>query len=110
MVVRRELERPPTAAQDSRLASSSGKLPKPRRVVARLREGVVMGYLIAGVIILSATLSGWWAALPGPDGVAKAAVVKNGVDAWIAIGITVGLALGIGSLIFGAVDVFGPLR
>ena len=42
--------------------------------------------------------------------VAKAAVVKNGVDAWIAIGITVGLALGIGSLIFGAVDAFGPLR
>ena len=68
-----------------------------------------MGYLIGGVIILSATLSGW-RSLPGPDGVAKAAVVKNGADAWIAIGITVGLALGIGSLIVGAIDVFGPLR
>ena len=69
-----------------------------------------MGYLIAGGIILTATLSGWWAALPGPDGVAKAVVVNGGADAWIAIGITVGMALGIGSLIFGAVDVFGPLR
>ena len=69
-----------------------------------------MGYLIAGVILLSATLSGWWAALPGPDGVAKAAVVKGGADAWIAIGITVGLALGIGALIVGAIDVFGVPR
>ena len=69
-----------------------------------------MGYLIAGIVILSTTLSGWWVALPGPDGVAKAVVVKGGADAWIAIGITVGMALGIGSLIFGAIDVFGPLR
>lgn len=47
---------------------------------------------------------------PGPDGVARAVVVKGGADASIAIGITVGLALGIGALIFGAVDVLGPLR
>lgn len=69
-----------------------------------------MGYLIAGIIILGTTVTGWWACMPGADGVAKPAVVRNGIDAWIASVITVGMALGIGSLIFGSIAIFGPLR
>ena len=73
------------------------------------QRGAPMGYLIAGIIILGTTVTGWWASLPGADGVPKPAVVKGGMDAWIAIGITVGMALGVGSLIVGAIAVFGPL-
>ncbi len=69
-----------------------------------------MGYLIAGLIILGTTVAGWWACMPGADGVAKPAVIKGGIDAWIASAITVAIALGIGSLIVGAIEVFGPLR
>jgi hypothetical protein len=73
-------------------------------------EGTLMGYLIAGIVVLGATVSGWWACMPGADRVANPAVVRGGLDAWISCGITVGLALGIGSLIFGGIEIFGPLR
>lgn len=69
-----------------------------------------MGYLLAGVILSVATIGGWWMSLPTADGKAKPWVVKNGTDVWIAIGITIGMALGIGSLIFGSVELIGPLR
>lgn len=67
-----------------------------------------MGYLVIGIVVLVGTLTGGWASLPGANGVAKPFVTRGGADAWIAIGITIGIALGIGALIVGFVDVFGP--
>ena len=69
-----------------------------------------MAYLIAGALVSLATVSGLWACLPGADGLAKPALVKNGIDAWVAIAITCGFALGVGGLIAGAAEAFGLLK
>jgi len=48
--------------------------------------------LIAGIVILSSSATSLWVSLPGATGVAKPAVVNGGMDAWIAVAITVSLA------------------
>jgi len=68
-----------------------------------------MGYFLAGIVILISTTGAWWVCLPGADGQAKAFLLKNGADAWAAIAITFGAALGIAAVIFGGIAHFGPL-
>ena len=64
-----------------------------------------MGYLLIGIITISASLGGLWFSLPTADGQMKP-FLANGVDTWVAVAITVSLALGIGGLIVGGVSFF----
>ncbi len=64
-----------------------------------------MGYLLTGIAIAAASLGLLWFSLPAADGQMKPFLAR-GVDTWIAVTITVGLALGIGGLVVGCVSIF----
>ncbi len=61
-----------------------------------------MGYLLAGVIILFASIVGLWISLPTADGSLKP-FLKNGIDVWVALAVTGGVVSGFGSLVFGVI-------
>lgn len=65
-----------------------------------------MGYLLTGVIVTSASIGGLWFSLPGADGQIKP-FARNGLDAWLAVMVTVGVALGLGALVVGIVELVG---
>jgi hypothetical protein len=58
-------------------------------------------YLLVGVAVFGASAGGLWVSRPGPDGVAKSHIIKNGLDTWIAVAVTFGATLGIGAIIIG---------
>jgi hypothetical protein len=55
-----------------------------------------------------AVFLGFRFSLPGPDGEAKPFVLKGGLDGYIAIAVTLGLALGTVLLIYGVVQIASP--
>ena len=67
-----------------------------------------MVYLGTGIALLVATFLGFRFSLPGPDGEAKAFVLKGGLDGYIAVAVTLGLALGVVLAIYGVVEIASP--
>ena len=59
-----------------------------------------MGYLLAGAVILFASIGGLLASLPSTDGSMKP-FLRNGNDTWVALAITGGSVFGFGALVFG---------
>jgi hypothetical protein len=65
-----------------------------------------MEFLIAGVVILAGVLGGWRYCLPNASGQMKP-FLREGRDTWIAVAITVGVALGFGALVVGVTSMMG---
>jgi hypothetical protein len=65
-----------------------------------------MGYLLVGIITTALSVGGLLISRPDPDGRMKP-FLANGIDTWVAVAITVGLALGLGALLVGVVSFFG---
>lgn len=63
-----------------------------------------MTYLTVGLVLLATMFAGLRLSLPGRDGLARPFITKYGLDGYIAIALTLGSAIGVVTVIYGAIE------